>query len=330
MPPEMIEAIQANPEGFGDAMGAGMEAFAAAMEGGGDMGAAFESFGDIAGPMMADLGVPQEMFDAVGDMVGAAVGPAMMMGPADAGGPEIGAMMHDAVDMMLPEGMDMPGPVADAMMDMGQGMADAGVMPHDVAGEMMTLPGDPGYPLPVDGAGDPVVVPGDPASCPADACQPPPMDGAMADMPNVMPPEGGYDHAPMGPEMVMPEPMTMDVAMDAGALQPGTDGMAPPDPTGELSGAENIAPAPVDDVAPPADMAALGDALGGNPADEPAPAEPADVADAAIGAAMDAATDQGGAPGADAGANADAGHDDHDGHEPEEDTDSVDPSAGIG
>ena len=111
--------------------------------------------------------------------------------------------------------MDMPAPVADAMMDMGQRMADAGVMPHDVAGEMMPPPGDPGYPMPVDGAGDPVVVPGDPASCPADACQPPPTDGACADMDHMMPPEGGYEHADMPADATMPEPMTMEVAMDA-------------------------------------------------------------------------------------------------------------------
>ena len=62
--------------------------------------------------------------------------------------------------------MDMPAPVADAMMDMGQRMADAGVMPHDVAGEMM-------------------------------------------------PPEGGYEHVDMPADATMPEPMTMEVAMDA-------------------------------------------------------------------------------------------------------------------
>ena len=50
------------------------------------MEAAFEAFSDVAGPMMADMGISPEVFDAMGDMVGAAVGPAMMMGPADAGG----------------------------------------------------------------------------------------------------------------------------------------------------------------------------------------------------------------------------------------------------
>jgi hypothetical protein len=107
-----------NPQGFADAMSTGMEAFSAAMEGGGSMESAFEAFGDVAGPMMEDMGIPQDVFDAVGDMVGAAVGPAMMMGPADADGGGMGAMMMDAVDMMMPDGMTMPPEVGGAMMDM--------------------------------------------------------------------------------------------------------------------------------------------------------------------------------------------------------------------
>ena len=126
MPPEMMGPVMDNPQGFADAMGSGMEAFSAAMEGGGGMEAAFEAFGDVAGPMMMDMGIPQDVFDAVGDMVGAAVGPAMMMGPADAGGGDMGAMMMDAVDMMMPEGMDMPAEVGGAMMDMGTAMGDSG------------------------------------------------------------------------------------------------------------------------------------------------------------------------------------------------------------
>jgi hypothetical protein len=99
-------------------MYSGMEAFGAAMEGGGSMEEAFEAFGDAAGPMMEDMGIPADVFEAVGDMVGAAVGPAMMRGPADAGGGDMGAMMMDAVDMMRPEGMNMPPEVGGAMMDM--------------------------------------------------------------------------------------------------------------------------------------------------------------------------------------------------------------------
>ena len=56
----------------------------------------------------------------------------------------------------------------------------------------------PGFPFPCDAAGDCIVPPGDPAAAPADCVQAPPMDGACADMGGaMMPPEGGYDHAPM-------------------------------------------------------------------------------------------------------------------------------------
>jgi hypothetical protein len=334
MPPEMMGPVMDNPGGFADAMGSGMEAFSAAMEGGGSMEAAFEAFGDVAGPMMADMGISPEVFDAVGDMVGAAVGPAMMMGPADAGGGDMGAMMMDAVDMMMPEGMDMPPEVGGAMMDMGTAMGDAGVMPHDVAGEMMAPPGEPGYPMPCDAAGDPVCVPGDPGSVPMThmdgepILQAPPADGAMADMGTMMPPPGGYDHPPMGGDMAMPAPMNMDIAMmgpndtlesmgmnpdgSGGAYESGTMDMGDPAPMGDGGG-----------------MGAMADAMGGAPGDGgPAAPAPMDAMDAAMGSAMDGAMDQGGSAGGDAMAPA-----------PEADsavagvdmpTDDVDPSAGMG
>ena len=182
-----------------------------------------------------------------------------------------------------------------------------------------------------------MVPPGDPAACPADVCAPPPMDGACADMGGaMMPPEGGYDHAPMPADAVMPPPMEMgegyiDPAMDMadGAPAPGMEGtaadpgaMAPPDPTGELAGSEYIAPASED-----GGMGALGDALGGPAAGDPAPA-PMDAADAAIGAAMDGAMDQGGAP-APAGPEGAAGSAEA-GMPAEDDGPEVDPSAGMG
>jgi hypothetical protein len=311
MPPEMMGPVMDNPQGFADAMGSGMEAFSAAMEGGGGMEAAFEAFGDVAGPMMMDMGVPMEVFDAVGDMVGAAVGPAMMMGPADAGGGDMGAMMMDAVDMMMPEGMDMPPEVGGAMMDMGTAMGDAGVMPHDVAGEMMAPPGEPGYPMPCDAAGDPVMVPGDPGSVPMmdmggeAILQAPPADGAMADMGTMMPPPGGYDHPPMGGDMMMPPPMNMDIAMmgptdtlesmgmnpdgSGGAYESGTmdmGAMAAGDTGAELSG----------------DMGAMDAAMGmGGDTSAELSGDMGDPAgmgamDTAMGQAMDGAMDQGGAP----------------------------------
>jgi len=295
MPPEMMGPVMDNPQGFADAMGSGMEAFSAAMEGGGGMEAAFEAFGDVAGPMMMDMGVPMEVFDAVGDMVGAAVGPAMMMAPGDAGGGDMGAMMMDAVDMMMPEGMDMPPEVGGAMMDMGTAMGDAGVMPHDVAGEMMAPPGEPGYPMPCDAAGDPVCVPGDPGSVPMmdmggeAILQAPPADGAMADMGTIMPPPGGYDHPPMGGDMMMPPPMNMDIAMmgpndtlESMGMNPDGSGgpyeMGTMDMGGDAGG-----------------MGAMADAMGGAPGDSsPNAQDPMDEMDAAMGSAMDGAMDQGG------------------------------------
>jgi hypothetical protein len=319
------DPVMDNPQGFADAMGTGMEAFSAAMEGGGGMEAAFEAFGDACGPMMADMGVPADVFDAVGDMVGAAVGPAMMMAPADAGGADMGAMMMDAVDMMMPPGMDMPPEVGGAMMDMGTAMGDAGCGCHDVAGEMMAPPGEPGYPMPCDGAGDPVCIPGDPGSVPMmdmggeAILQAPPADGAMADMGTMMPPPGGYDHPPMTGDMMMPEPMTMDMAMDMGA------------DAGAMGADAGAMGADAGAMGDGGGMGAMADAMGGAPGDGgPAAPAPMDAMDAAMGSAMDGAMDQGGpaaggdaqelAPGADSAA---AGHD-------PEPTDDVDPSAGMG
>jgi len=210
----------------------------------------------------------------------------------------MGAMMQDAATMMMPEGMDVPAPVMDAMMDMGQGMADAGVMPHDAAAEMMAPPGDPAYPMPVDGAGEAVVVPGDPGSCPAEACQAPPADGACAAAgDHMMPPDGGYDHAAMTPDMQMPDP--------GAAMGPEIDPAANMDPgaPGPEAGGYDPNLAPDSQVGPmdPGAADAMGAAMGGDPAAGPmGPLADSDAAaDAAIGAALDGAaavSDAGAAP----------------------------------
>ena len=296
MPPEVIDMVGANPEGFADAMGTGMEAMTAAVADGASPADAFAAMGDIMGPIMEDLGMSPEVFDAMGDMVGAAVGPAMHMAPADADGGDMGAMMQDGIDMMMPPGMDVPGPIMDAMGDMGQAMGDAGMGCHDVAAEFMAPPGDPMYPMPMDGAGNPVVEPGDPATCPMEACQPPPMDGACATAaPDMMPPEGGYDHAPMAPDFVMPNP----------------DFVPPPDPVISDGGFKE-----------------LEDSIGSEPAVAEAIQEGPNQDDIAVGAAMDGATEQGGG----VGSGASLGQDFSNTAEGEEANDSqdVDPSAGMG
>jgi len=312
MPPEIMDAAAANPAGFADALATGMEAFQGAMGDGGDMGAAFEAMGDVMGPIMQDMGVSPEAFEAAGDAVGAAIGGGMHMAPADCGGAEMGAICQDAVEMMMPPGTEVPAPVMDAMGDMGQGLADAGCMPHDVAGEMMPPPGDPGFPFPCDAGGECIVPPGDPAACPADVCAPPPMDGACADMGGaMMPPEGGYDHAPMPADAVMPPPMDMGEGYIDPAMDMDGDG-APPPPPGDVADGG---------------MGALGDALGG-PADAGPAAPMPDAADAAIGAAMDGAMDQGGAPAPADPAGAEA--DPNEGMPAEDAGPEVDPSAGMG
>jgi hypothetical protein len=305
-----------------------MQAFQDAMADGGDIGVAFEAMGDMMGPIMQDMGVSPEAFDAAGDVFGAAIGGGMHMGPADAGGPEMGAMMQDAATMMMPPGTEVPAPIMDAMADMGQGFSDAGCAPHDMASEMMPPPGDPGYPFPCDAAGVNTVPPGDPAACPSDVCQAPPVDGACADMGgNMMPPEGGYDHAPMPADAAMAPPMDMGNMETVDPFAPVADdpmdGMAPNmDPMADGGG---MAPN-MDPMADGDGMGALGDALGGS-AGNPPPADMGNTADAAIGAAMDGAMDQGGAPQtADAGA-ANAGDPAAD---VMDDTPEVDPSAGMG
>ena len=304
LPQEFVDAVAANPTDFGAAMGSGMDAFQAVMDGGGSMEDAFEAFGDTAGPMMGDLGISPEVFEAVGDMVGATAGPALMMGPEGAGAADMGAVMSDAITLMMPEDQPMPPEVETAMMDMGQTMADSGVGAHDVATEIMAPPGEPGYPMPCDADGGPVMVPGDPESVPMTdnngepILQAPPVDGACADTGTMMPPEGGYNHPPMGADMVMPEPYD--------ALTADGGPMATPDPTGALSGAENIAPvptigeegfveaAPVPTPPSPDGADAMAAAFG-EPIPQQSEAEAAEAAaDVAAAVAMDTATEQGG------------------------------------
>ena len=52
MPPEVIDMVGANPEGFADAMGTGMEAMTAAIADGASPADAFAAMGDIMGPIM--------------------------------------------------------------------------------------------------------------------------------------------------------------------------------------------------------------------------------------------------------------------------------------
>jgi hypothetical protein len=296
LPQEVIDMVGANPEGFAEAMGSGMEAMTAAMEGGASPADAFEAMGDVMGPLMEDMGMSPDMFDAMGDMMGAGIGGGMHMAPNDAGPADMGAIMQDGMDMMMPEGVECPPAIMDAMGDMGSAMGDSGMGCHDVAAEFMPSPGDPNYPLPLDGEGNPTVDAGQPETCQSEACQPPPMDGACATTaPDMMPPMDGYDHAPMTDDMQMPEPYSQGdggTGMDDGGLSE------------------------------------LEDSIGGDNTATEAIQDGPDQNDVAVGAAIDGATEQGGGVGSGASLGQDFGNS----SEGEEGNDSqeVDPSAGMG
>jgi hypothetical protein len=201
----------------------------------------------------------------------------------------------------------------------------------------MAPPGEPGYPMPCDAAGDPVMVPGDPGSVPmmdmgGDAIlQAPPADGACADMGNMMPPEGGYDHPPMEGDMMMPPPMNMDIAMMGPNDTLESMGMNPDGSGGPYEmGTMDMGGAPGDGgPAAPMPMDVMDAAMGGAPGDGgPAAPMPMDAMDAAMGSAMDGAMDQGGPAGGDAMAPAPEADSAAGGADPMP-TDDVDPSAGM-
>ena len=226
LPAEMVEAAMADPEGFADAMTAGMDAMTAVMGDGGTIADAFEALGDAMGPLMEDLGISPEVFEAMGDAIGAGVGGGMHMAPTDATPADMGAIMQDGLVMMMPPGAEVPPVISDAMGEMGNAMGDAGASPQDVASEMMAPPGDDMYPLPTDADGNAIVDAGDPSTCPADACQPPQEGGAIeTTAPDMMPPEGGYEHVAMEEGTVLPEPFDFSTATNVSqGLNPdGTD-----------------------------------------------------------------------------------------------------------
>jgi hypothetical protein len=326
MPQPMIDLATANPEGFAEAMGSGMEAMTAALEGGASPGDAFEAMGDVMGPMMEEMGVSPEAFDAMGDAFGATMGPAMHMAPADATGDDMGAIMQDGLDMMMPPGVDVPPVITEAMGDLGATMGESGMSAHDVASEMMGAPGDETYMLPVDGDGNAVVEAGQPETCPAEAVQPPPADGACASTEGMMPPEGGHDHAPVTVDMVMAEPYDALTA-DGGPMAGGTGGMAGGSGAGG-SGTGGGAGGTGGMAGGSGGLSALGDALSGGGTTEIADNSGPDQNDVAVGAAMDSATEQGSGQGSAAGQGQGFGE----AGEGEEANDSqeVDPSAGMG
>ena len=300
LPAEMVEAAMADPEGFADAMTAGMDAMTAVMGDGGTIADAFEALGDSMGPLMEDLGISPEVFEAMGDAIGAGVGGGMHMASGDATPADMGAIMQDGLDMMMPPGAEVPPVIMDAMGEMGNAMGDAGASPQDVASEMMAPPGDDMYPLPTDADGNAIVDAGDPSTCPADACQPPQEGGAIeTTAPDMMPPEGGYEHVAMEEGTVLPEPFDFSTATNVSqGLNPdGTDPLTNVQSEADSSDAIDV-PVLGDEGFQEAAPIDLGGALGGGDSNVDTPTseeQAADAADSAVSSAMDSAQDQGGA-----------------------------------
>ena len=240
MPPDVLDAFaDSGPGPFIGAMEGGMQAFADAFEGGGDMAAAGDAFMSTMHDHCAAGDVPgmtPETFDTFADAFTDVAGPGLMTMPADASAADMAEVFQNAAEVMMPEGVDMPPEMGDMfgnMADVCDGLDDCG--PHELGGEF-------GPEMP-EGfvAGDPNTLPEGDFAPPADFVEADP-DG-----------EGTPPEAPPAP----PE------------APPAGDGM-------------NI----LDDAA--ADV--LGGAIGG---EGESPAAPPNVADTAIGAAIDSATDQG-------------------------------------
>ena len=241
MPPDVLDAFaDSGPGPFVGAMESGMQAFAAAFEGGG-MAAAGDAFMSTMHDHCAAGDVPgmtPETFDTFADAFTDVAGPGLMTMPAEASAADMAEVFQNAAEVMMPEGVDMPPEMGDMfgnMADICDGLDDCG--PHELGGEF-------GPEMP-DG-----FVAGDPSTLPEGDFAPPPEDVVGDDA---------------------PPPVEAD--LDGEGTPPG----APPAGDGM-----NI----LDDAA--ADV--LGGAIGG---EGESPAAPPNVADTAIGAAIDSATDQG-------------------------------------
>jgi hypothetical protein len=282
MPAEFMDAVAADPGAFADAMGGGMEAMQTHMEANpGDMEGGMEAMGAAMEGPMGDMGISPEAFEAAGDTFGAVAGPAMMGMPADAGPADMGAMMNDAMEHAMPEGMDMPPEMGPMFDNMAQTFDAADMGPHDMGAEFGPADMDPPT--------------GDMGGCSGDMTGITggmgPMTGDMTDMSG---PVVDMDVAvipPLVPPLPMPEmPDAFDTASPDFASPEMTEARAEVNDAAAMNDQGQIEVAP--------DMA--------NPAHDMAPVAPnmAGGGEAAGMGAMDSAMDQGGAPGSAAEAHA--------------------------
>jgi len=239
-------------------MEGGMQAFADAFEGGGDMAAAGDAFMSTMHDHCANGDVPgmtPETFDTFADAFTDVAGPGLMTMPADASAADMAEVFQNAAEVMMPEGVDMPPEMGDMfgnMADVCDGLDDCG--PHELGGEF-------GPEMP-DGfvAGDPSTLPeGDFAPPPEDVAgddAPPPVEadpegvGVAGDPAAVLGGAiGGEGESPAAPPNVADTAIgaAIDSAADQGLAEGQPDAATPVDAPDDVVVVEDV---PEDDAAP--------------------------------------------------------------------------------
>jgi len=282
MPPDVLDAFaDSGPGPFTGAMESGMQAFAAAFEGGG-MAAAGDAFMSTMHDHCAAGDVPgmtPETFDTFADAFTDVAGPGLMTMPADASAADMAEVFQTAAEVMMPEGVDMPPEMGDMfgnMADICDGLDDCG--PHELGGEF-------GPEMP-DGfvAGDPSTLPEGDFAPPADFVEadpegvgvagddlaPPPVDPAapVEGTPPGAPPAGdgmnilddaaadvlggaigGEGESPAAPPNVADTAIgaAIDSAADQGLAEGQPDAATPVDAPDDVVVVEDV---PEDDAAP--------------------------------------------------------------------------------
>ena len=257
MPPDVLDAFaDSGPGPFVGAMESGMQAFAAAFEGGG-MAAAGDAFMSTMHDHCANGDVPgmtPETFDTFADAFTDVAGPGLMTMPADASAGDMAEVFQNAAEVMMPEGVDMPPEMGDMFGNMADIFDEHDCGPHElgeefgpempdgfVAGDPSTLPEGDFAPPPEDVAGDDapppveadpegVGVAGDPAAV---------LGGAI----------GGEGESPAAPPNVADTAIgaAIDSAADQGLAEGQPDAATPVDAPDDVVVVEDV---PEDDAAP--------------------------------------------------------------------------------
>ena len=270
MPPDVLDAFaDSGPGPFVGAMESGMQAFADAFEGGGDMAAAGDAFMSTMHDHCANGDVPgmtPETFDTFADAFTEIAGPGLMTLPAEASAADMAEVFQTAAEVMMPEGVDMPPEMGDMFGNMADIFDEHDCGPHElgeefgpempdgfVAGDPSTLPEGDFAPPPVEADPEGVGVAGDDLAPPAPPGAPPAgdgmniMDDAAADVLGGA--IGGEGESPAAPPNVADTAIgaAIDSAADQGLAEGQPDAATPVDAPDDVVVVEDV---PEDDAAP--------------------------------------------------------------------------------